>query len=161
MRGSSPARITIWCLRLMDRTPASQAGNMGSTPVGITKVFKWNCSSRVECGPGKPRDAGSSPASSTIQKKSELIPNRERVRISRFYQRYYILSLCPPVLPAAESGALYIRRNIPPSVTAILSSGPSLRELFHLDQVIRSGSVAQCGGSLDGVDAVPAFNSFQ
>ena len=67
----------------------------------------------------------------------------------------------PPVLPAAESGALYIRRNIPPSVTAILSSGPSLRELFHLDQVIRSGSVAQCGGSLDGVDAVPAFNSFQ
>ena len=53
----------------MDMTPASQAGNMGSTPVGITKAFKWNCSSRVECGPGKPRDAGSSPASSTIRKK--------------------------------------------------------------------------------------------
>ena len=82
----SPALITIWCLRLMDMTPASQAGNMGSTPVGITKVFKWNCSSRVECGPGKPRDAGSSPASSTIHEKSELIPSRERVRISYFHQ---------------------------------------------------------------------------
>ena len=57
MRGSSPARITIWCLRLMDSTPASQAGNTGSTPVGITKVLghsqranpyihaKRNCSS--------------------------------------------------------------------------------------------------------------------
>ena len=74
MLGSSPARITIWCLRLMDRTPASQAGNMGSTPVGITTVFKWNCSSRVECGPGKPRDAGSSPASSTIRKNPNLPP---------------------------------------------------------------------------------------
>ena len=95
MRGSSPARITIWCLRLMVRTPASQAGNTGSTPVGITKEFKWNCSSRVECGPGKPRDAGSSPASSTIHEKSELIPSRERVRISYFHQRYYILSLRP------------------------------------------------------------------
>ena len=104
MRGSSPARITIWCLRLMDRTPASQAGNMGSTPVGITKVFKWNCSSRVECGPGKPRDAGSSPASSTIQKKSELIPHRERVRISRFYQRYCILSLHPRFCLAHNRG---------------------------------------------------------
>ena len=47
---------------------------------------------------------------------SELIPNRERVRISYFHQRYYILSLCPPVLPCAQPGALYIRRNIPPSV---------------------------------------------
>ena len=104
MRGSSPARITIWCLRLMDMTPASQAGNMGSTPVGITKVFKWNCSSRVECGPGKPRDAGSSPVSSTIQKKSELIPNRERVRISYLHQRYYILSLCPPGFALRTTG---------------------------------------------------------
>ena len=101
MRGSSPARIT---LRLMDRTPASQAGNMGSTPLGITKVFKWNCSSRVECGPGKPRDAGSSPASSTIHEKSELTPDRECVRISYFHQRHYILSLCPRFCLAHNRG---------------------------------------------------------
>lgn len=92
MCGSSPARITIWCLRLMDRTPASQAGNMGSTPVGITKVFKWNCSSRVECGPGKPRDAGSSPASSTIQKKSEPDSDWIWVRILRLYAGYFLLT---------------------------------------------------------------------
>ena len=67
----------------------------------VNEGNKWNCSSRVECGPGKPRDAGSSPASSTIQKKSELLPSRERVRISSLYQRHYILSLCPPVLPCA------------------------------------------------------------
>ena len=56
---------------------------------------------------------GSSPATtsvlSTTYEKSELIPHGERVWITYFYQRHYILSLCPPVLPVAEPGALYIR----------------------------------------------------
>ena len=34
--GSNPARISTWRLRLMDRTPASQAGNAGSIPAGVT-----------------------------------------------------------------------------------------------------------------------------
>ena len=41
------------------------------------------------------RVSGSSPLSSTIYEKSELIPNRECVRIFCFYQRHYILMLKP------------------------------------------------------------------
>ena len=37
----------------------------------------------------------SSPISSTIHEKSELVPHWERARISCLYQRYHILSLCP------------------------------------------------------------------
>ena len=36
--GSNPARISTWRLRLMDRTPASQAGNAGSIPAGVTII---------------------------------------------------------------------------------------------------------------------------
>ena len=41
---------------------------------------------------------------STIQKKSELLPHRERVRISSLYQRYYILSSCPRFCLAHNRG---------------------------------------------------------
>ena len=36
--GSNPARISKRRLRLMDRTPASQAGNAGSIPTGVTNM---------------------------------------------------------------------------------------------------------------------------
>ena len=36
--GSNPARISKRRLRLMDRTLASQAGNVGSIPAGVTNM---------------------------------------------------------------------------------------------------------------------------
>ena len=49
-------------------------------------------------------DGGSTPPASTIHEKSELVPHRERVRISCFYQRYYILSLFPRFCLAHNRG---------------------------------------------------------
>ena len=40
-------------------------------------------------------DRGSTPLASTILEKSELIPNRECVRIFCLYQRHYILMFMP------------------------------------------------------------------
>ena len=47
---------------------------------------------------------GSSPAVSTTYEKSELIPNRERVRIFYFHQRYYRLSVGPRFCLAQNRG---------------------------------------------------------
>ena len=51
---------------------------------------------------------GSSPTTtsvlSTTYEKSELIPNRERVRISYFHQRYYRLSVVPRFCLAQNRG---------------------------------------------------------
>ena len=56
-------------------------------------------------------------------KKSEPVPMGAGSD-SFFHQRHYILSLCPPVLPCAEPGALYIRRNNPPWTILLLKRLP-------------------------------------
>ena len=56
--------------------------------------FRWGALAQlVECHTGSVDVSGSSPLCSTIHEKSELIPNRERVRIFYFHQRYYRLSV--------------------------------------------------------------------
>ncbi len=61
--GSNPARISKRRLRLMDRTPASQAGNAGSIPAGVTK--NGIVAQLVERQTENLGVAGSSPADST------------------------------------------------------------------------------------------------
>ena len=73
MLGSSPARITKRRLRLMDRTPASPAGNAGSIPAGVT-IIHGGCSQAVRQRIVVPPIAGSIPVIYPKNKTGQFRP---------------------------------------------------------------------------------------
>ena len=90
----------------------------------------------------------SSPISSTIQEKSELVPSRERVRISYFHQRYYILSLCPSGFALRRTGVWYIRRNTPVRYNHASAKGGMLMKRAEIPVVVSQKSGHAAGALL-------------
>ena len=100
--GSNPARISIWCLRLMDRTLASQAGNAGSIPAGITITSILGCSQVVRQRSLTPSFAGSNPAApANMESEPDGIGDRP---LSGLYWKQYQIQVLrsPPYVNIAQ-----------------------------------------------------------
>ena len=98
--GSNPTRISIWYLRLMDRTPASQAGNAGSIPAGITIIM--GCSQVVRQRSLTPPFVGSNP-SAPANMESEPDRIGDRPLSGSYWKQYQIRVLrSPPYVNIAQ-----------------------------------------------------------